>query len=345
MRSDSSEKPADVGHQDGDLADLAAEAERAPVAKALGGQLGVDVASESLPDKVAIAKGPSHVGHGPRQHADLVATARGDRDLEIPLPDAPRLLGEVAQGSRDPARGQETAAEGEGEGQQPERGGAPRLPIDGVGVVALGHHHLHEPAEVAHLEGHGSAQVRIGSVGELELRLPIGIDVAGGAAHQVRVHAVLGGRARPRFPAQQQGALPGGEEHAAARRHVEGAEEAPEAVQREVHREHAAHLAPRVENGGGAGDPEAAPCVELVGLRPDQLARALGRREVRALAGPVAVVVGPAHGPAPLPPAAPRPPRGEYDPATDSSGSGRRGRPRRARLPRSGPRGPRSSPS
>ena len=197
-------------------------------------------------------------------------------------------------------RGQRDAAdERDAEGEGAEEHVQPRLGVDLLGVVALGHHDLHQPLQIADGERHRPPQVALVVVVELERHVPLERRPPRGGRRQLGVDD-LGPRGAGAAAADQHGPLPGGDEHAPARRDLQVFEGAGQPVEREVHGEDAAHAAGGVEQRRRAGDAEAAAGVELVGLRPRHVAARLGRAEVRSLRRPVLVVVGTPHR---LPPA------------------------------------------
>ena len=290
---------AQVRHQDGDGPDLAAEAHGAAVPDALLRQLGADVAPQHVPDEVAIAEALHHLGHGPGERADLVPAPGHDGDVEIALADAPRLGAELAERLGNPAHEHDAAQGGESQRQKPQTRGPPRLRLDGGGVVALGHHHGCHPLPVPHRKRRRPAEVPLAAPLER---------VSGGRARAQAFHDLADERGvLPRRPPggvdaarrRDEKPVPGGDEHAAARRHAEIAHEPGQAGEREVHGEDPAHRAGRVQERHRTGDAEPS-VVEAIGLGPRHIAPRRGQAKERLLPRAIAMVGRLAH---PLPPA------------------------------------------
>ena len=239
-----------------------------------------------------------HLDHGAGEHADLVPAARHDRHVELAVTDPPRQLGQLAQWPGDPAGQRAAPDDGQGQRQDAQHDGQPPLGIHVLGVVALGHDHFHQPAQVAGLQRHRAAQVGLVVVIELERGLRLLRAALHGRQRQLAIDDLRARGARAP-PADQHRPLARRHEHAPVGGDLQILERAGQAVEREIHREHAQGLAGGIEERRGARDAQPAAGEELVRLGPDDRAAGRGGAEVRPLGRAIAVVVRAAGGLAP----------------------------------------------
>jgi hypothetical protein len=226
----------EIGHEDGDLAQLAPEPHRVRVAEHALRQLGAHVAAQRLAHELAVAERPHHLAHRAREHADLVVAARAHHRVQVALPDAQREIGEILERSGHPSGGRDAAAERDQDGEGAQQEGAPALRVDPLRVVARGHHDCRAPAEAPRRQRHRAGQVAFAAVPEFDARPRVALEGhlrqrgGGNAGHPMRA-------APPRL--DERAAVAGGQEDPPAGRHLDLVEKLGEPGQREVDREHA----------------------------------------------------------------------------------------------------------
>ena len=225
-----------------------------------------------------------------RERADLVPRVRGPMGIATAAADPERVRGQAAERPRQPAGGDDPARRDEGEAEETQAQRPLGQGGHGLRVVALGHADEDPPRGLPHHERHGPPQEALALVVHREGRLVLRVGVPRHPADERRAQAPRAGL-DPVARADHDLAAARRREHLAARGDPEAVEELRQGVQREVHREDAAHRAGRVEQRGDAADPQAPARVELVGLGPRHRALALGQTEVRPLVRAVPVIV------------------------------------------------------
>src|SRR5439155_315775 len=198
--------------------------------------------------------------------------------------------GELAQGARDPARHRHPAGSRHHESQDAEAERDASFRVDLLGVVVLRDDDLDEPGQTAHRHRDGPAEIPRSLVLEFERGLLLHGGASEGRAGQLGIDDL--GPRRPRAAtADQDGPLAGRNEDPPVLGNAQVFQRAGQSVEQEVDREHAPNVALGIEQRRRARDAETSAGVELVGLRPHQVTLRHRGLEVRALRGPVAVVV------------------------------------------------------